>query len=147
MSDISRVPLESLLAHRSWVHALALRISRDAWDADDLEQETWAAVVARPPRDAGSPRGWLATVMRGLAHNLRRDATRRSARERAAAPREAVVSTDELAARADAEQIVIRAVLALEEPYRSVVLLRFFEDLPPRKIAARLQVPVETVRT
>src|SRR6185503_16110462 len=65
----------------------------------------------------------------------------------AAAPREAAPSTDALAARADAEQIVIRAVLALDEPYRSVVLLRFFEDLPPRRIAERLGVPVETVRT
>jgi hypothetical protein len=38
-------------------------------------------------------------------------------------------------------------VLALEEPYRETVLLRYFENLPPRAIARRLAVPVETVRT
>lgn len=148
MSDTrSRVPVETLLAHRDWVRALALRIARDAWDADDLEQATWAAAVARPPADGSSPRGWLATVMRRLAHNFRRDAARRRGRELAAPLREPAPSTDELAARADAEQIVIRAVLALEEPYRSVVLLRFFEGLSARAVAARLGVPLDTVRT
>jgi DNA-directed RNA polymerase specialized sigma24 family protein len=32
---------------------------------------------------------------------------------------------------------VAQVVLELEEPYRSTVLLRFFEDLEPREIAAR----------
>jgi hypothetical protein len=40
---------------------------------------------------------------------------------------------------------VVGTVLALEEPYRAVVLLRF--DLKPGAIARRLGVPVETVRT
>ncbi|MEM1453210.1 MAG: sigma factor-like helix-turn-helix DNA-binding protein, partial [Planctomycetota bacterium] len=36
--------------------------------------------------------------------------------------------------------------LDLDEPYRTVVLLRFFEELPPRAIAKRTGRPVETVR-
>ena len=40
-----------------------------------------------------------------------------------------------------------RAEIALDEPYRTTVLLRFFEDLPPRRVAARMGVPVETVRS
>ncbi len=39
------------------------------------------------------------------------------------------------------------ATLALAEPGRSTILLRFFEGLPPREIAARQRVPVETVRS
>ncbi|MEZ5989327.1 MAG: carboxypeptidase regulatory-like domain-containing protein [Planctomycetota bacterium] len=39
------------------------------------------------------------------------------------------------------------AVAALDGPYREVVLLRFYEGLPPREIASRLEVPVATVRT
>ena len=39
------------------------------------------------------------------------------------------------------------AVLTLAEPYRATVLLRFFEGLPPRLIAARLGVPVATVHS
>ena len=42
---------------------------------------------------------------------------------------------------------MVAAVLALAEPYRSAVLLRYYEELPPRAIARRLGVPVETVRT
>jgi DNA-directed RNA polymerase specialized sigma24 family protein len=38
-------------------------------------------------------------------------------------------------------------VLALDEPWRSAVLWRFFHDLQPRVIAARLGVPVATVRS
>ncbi|MFT4541616.1 MAG: hypothetical protein ACI841_002864 [Planctomycetota bacterium] len=39
------------------------------------------------------------------------------------------------------------SVLQLEEPFRSTLLLRFFEQLEPRKIAQRLQVPAPTVRS
>ena len=41
----------------------------------------------------------------------------------------------------------MRRVLALEEPYRETVLLRFFEDLPLKAIADRMRAPLETVRT
>jgi hypothetical protein len=40
-----------------------------------------------------------------------------------------------------------RAVEGLEEPYRTAIRLRFFEDLPPTQIRDRLRAPVETVRT
>jgi len=42
---------------------------------------------------------------------------------------------------------VARAVRTLDEPYRTAILLRYFEDLPPPAIAARLGAPLETVRT
>ena len=38
-------------------------------------------------------------------------------------------------------------MLDLDEPYQTTMLLRFFEDLPPRVVAERMGVPVETVRT
>ena len=45
------------------------------------------------------------------------------------------------------QQRVVEAVLALEPPYRDVILLRFCEELPPREVAAQLDIPVNTVRT
>jgi DNA-directed RNA polymerase specialized sigma24 family protein len=39
------------------------------------------------------------------------------------------------------------AVLALRDPYRSAILLRFCEDVAPSAIAERLGIPVETVKT
>jgi protocatechuate 3,4-dioxygenase beta subunit len=42
---------------------------------------------------------------------------------------------------------LVQAVLGLPEPYRTTILLRFFDGLPPRAIAKRMGVPVDTVRT
>src|SRR5690606_37993369 len=44
-------------------------------------------------------------------------------------------------------QRVASAVLELDEPFRSVVLLRWFEDREPGAIARQLGIPVATVRT
>ena len=56
-------------------------------------------------------------------------------------------ATDEVVARANMHQSVVRAVMELDEPYRTAVLLRYFDDLSCREIAERLEVPIETVRT
>jgi protocatechuate 3,4-dioxygenase beta subunit len=42
---------------------------------------------------------------------------------------------------------VVDAVLGLEPPYRETMLLRWFEELPPRTIAERTRVPVATVHS
>src|SRR6185503_5300852 len=42
---------------------------------------------------------------------------------------------------------LVSAVLELDEPYRSIVLLRYFEELPPREIAARTGIPLATVQS
>jgi hypothetical protein len=45
------------------------------------------------------------------------------------------------------QRILVESVLGLEKMYRTAVLLRFYDDLPPRAIARRLNIPVATVRT
>jgi len=45
------------------------------------------------------------------------------------------------------QKAVLSAVENLKEPYRQTIWLRFYEDQPPRRIAARMDVPVETVKT
>ena len=55
-------------------------------------------------------------------------------------------SADEIRAREEVRRKVVDAVLDLDEPYRTVVLLRYYEDLPPREIAKRTGVGDETVR-
>jgi RNA polymerase sigma factor (sigma-70 family) len=135
--------VESLLAHRGWVRTLASALAQPA-DADDLEQEAWLAALERPPADE-APRAWLATVLRRTASNMRRTLARRGARERAAARPEAVAAED-LVALAETHERVVRAVLALPEPYRSTILLRFFEGLSPTEIARRTTTPLDTVK-
>ncbi|MGH7149653.1 MAG: sigma-70 family RNA polymerase sigma factor, partial [Planctomycetota bacterium] len=148
-TDMERVPSDpqALLAHADFVRALARTLVRDAARADDLEQETWLAALEHPPRSAQAPRGWLLTVLRNLARRFARGEARRARWEGEAGRPEPVPSTDEIVAREETRRRVVEAVLALEEPYRSAVVLRFYEDLPPRAIARRLGVPIETART
>lgn len=139
--------VESLLAEREWVRALARSLVSDPGRADDVEQQTWLAATEHPPGDGSQPRAWLGTVLRNFVRRAGRGEGRRRLREVAAARPEAMPSAADMIARAEAHRRVVEAVMSLAEPYRSTVLARFFDDLPPREIARRMEVPVETVRT
>ncbi len=141
-------PLElaELADHSRFVRNLALRLLRDDDAADEVVQETMLAAVKAKPSTGRSLRPWLATVARNVIRKRFRTTDRRRRRETAAARPERVASTAALAARAEILKRVVDAVLSLDEPNRSAVLLRYYEDLPPREIAKRLGVPVETVR-
>ncbi len=136
-----------LLEHGTFIRALARSLVRDDPRADDVAQQTFLAALEHPPRRDEAPRSWLAKVLRNFARRSARDELRRTRREEAIARPEAGPSTEEIVAREATRRRVLEAVLALEEPYRSTVLLRFYEELPPRAIARKLGVPVETVRT
>jgi hypothetical protein len=71
---------------------------------------------------------------------------RRDARQQATAPADPVESPEQLVARAQAHQSLASLVVALAEPYRATVLLRFYEGLSAADIAARQGVPAGTVR-
>jgi RNA polymerase sigma-70 factor (ECF subfamily) len=137
---------EQVLAHDQFVRGLARHLLKDVHGAEDVAQQTWVAALQRPPV-AASLRGWLAAVVRRLALRRARGEGRELSRQRAAARQELVPSTAEIVAREALRAEVVRAVLELDESHRAIVLLRFFDHLPPRAIARRLSVPVETVRT
>ena len=141
------VPIEALLAHRGWVRRLARSLVRDDATADDVEQRTWLAALRSPPVCAESARAWLARVVRSQASKTFRADGRRGAHESAAARPESRASPQEIVAQAEVHRRLVGAVLRLCEPYRTTVLLRFFDDAPPRVVAERMGVPVETVRT
>ncbi len=137
---------EPLLQHDAFVRRLAHKLVRDEALALDLAQSTWLSWLTRPVA-AAAPRALLATIARRLAGKQRRSAMRRAARERMAGAPLPPPTPQELLAREEVRSRVVRAVLDLPAPMRDVIVLRFFEGLPPRAIAARLSLPVETVRT
>ncbi len=146
MSD--QIAPESLLSHSDFIRRLAWRLLRDEHQVEDVVQDTFVAAIERPPPDESGVRSWLGVVTRNLALKKRRSDTRRRKREETVAARTVRVPTAQTILEREAvRQRVVTAVLELDEPYRSVVLLRFFESLPPRDIARSLDVPVETVRT
>jgi RNA polymerase sigma-70 factor (ECF subfamily) len=143
----SPVTVDALLAERAWVRALARSLVASEADVDDVEQETWLAAVRHAPAQGSRPRAWLATVVRNQARLLWRRAGRRGRIERAAARPEATTSAANSVAHADALRRLVAALLALREPYRGTLLLRYFDGLSPDDIARREDAPVGTVKT
>lgn len=136
-----------LLDEVSWIRRLARELVADRDLAEDLVQETCVVALEHAPRERSKLRQWLAQVLRNTLRQRARAEGRRGARERDGARPEALEGTDRLVERVALQRELVGAVLELDEPYRSTVLLRFFEELPPRAIAARLGVPVATVQS
>lgn len=138
---------ERLLGEADFVRALSRSLLADRAAADDVAQDALVAGLEHPPEHAGVLRAWLARVVRNFAIQRGRGEARRAAREGQVARAERIPSAAEVLEREAARTSVVRAVLALEEPYRTAILLRFYEGQPPRAIARQLRLPVETVHT
>jgi len=132
--------LQALLEQTGWIHALARRLVRDPHLAADLVQDTWIDALEQPPDSSRPVRGWLATVMRNNLSKRRHGESSRARREQDSARAERERSTLEVLEKAEAHRNVVLAVLALDEPYRSTLLMRFFEQLSYHEIARRTGV-------
>jgi RNA polymerase sigma-70 factor (ECF subfamily) len=140
------IPIDDLLAHAEWLRGLAAHVVHGDEAAADLAQETWVAALRSPPGGDRPPRPWLAKVLRNFARRRARDGRGREARELAAADEATVPTPEALLERAEAQRLLAAAVVALPEPYRSTVLLRYYEGLTAVAIAAAHRLPEGTVR-
>jgi len=141
----ARFDAEELLRHATWLRALARALVRPD-EVDDVVQETWAAALAHPPGSAAALRVWLDRVVRNVARQFARTTGRRARREQAAALPESQPATADVVARAALHRELVGRVLALDDPTRTVVLLRFFDGLRAAQIAARVGASEEAVR-
>jgi len=140
------VKAEQLLAEGRALRALAQSLL--GADGDDALQEAHAAALARP--DAARRLGpWLAGTVRRLALRWRRDGSNRRAREAIVARGDVDAAADpaRVAEAADTAAAVANAVRALDEPFRSAIVLRYWRGLSPEQIAVELGVPHNTVRS
>jgi RNA polymerase sigma-70 factor (ECF subfamily) len=136
------------------VFRICYRILGRVDEAQDAAQETFVAAYRglATYRGDGPPAAWLARI--ATRECWRRAAT--GARRRAATTRLEDVeleaspeTTDPFRHVVAAEQReqVRRAVTALPEPYREVIVLRFFADLPLADIGVALGRPEATIKT
>ncbi|MBL8842969.1 MAG: sigma-70 family RNA polymerase sigma factor [Planctomycetes bacterium] len=132
--------------HRRSLHALARQLLRDDDAAADAVQEAAAVALTQPPAHLRDGRSWLAAVVRNLAFRSQRSAARRTRRE-AAVARSEVETTEDALERAETLRLLANAVAELDEPYRRVIVLRFFEERSVAQIAAGEGAPEPTVRT
>ncbi|MCC6408396.1 MAG: sigma-70 family RNA polymerase sigma factor [Planctomycetes bacterium] len=136
-----------LVQHERFLRAVARKLVHDQDLADDVVQDTWLAALQNPPRARETVRAWLTRVTYNRAIQSFRSRERRERRELGHARGESLPSLTEDLEREQARKLVIEAVAVTEEPYRTVLLLRYYEGLEPRDIAKLLRCPVETVRT
>jgi RNA polymerase sigma-70 factor (ECF subfamily) len=131
-------------ASQLFLRRLAFHLVRDEALAEDLVQDTWAAWVAERPSGLAEPRAWLARVLRNRAFNAKRARERRARRERLAGRPES--SAPETDGTLEAQTQLLEALRALDEPYRSTLVQRYYHDLSPKEIAERSGAPLNTVK-
>jgi RNA polymerase sigma factor (sigma-70 family) len=143
----SRGDLDRLLAESKWVRALARSLVAPG-EAEDVVQQTWLAALQRPPRlggDGDNLRGWLARVLSNVVRRRHRDeAVKRESLRRLSSEcgQEARPAESRLVLQRD----LAEAVLHLEEPYRSAIVLRYLDGLTPRELAVAQSVSYDAAR-
>lgn len=146
-TNISVPAIEELLGHADWARRLARDLTADEGRAEDAVQDAYVAALERPPDRSENLRGWFARVVANGIRMRGRTETRRVRRERASAREEALPSAAELAGEIEWQRRVAAAVLELDEPQRTTVLLHFYRQLPLAEIARRQGEPAATVRS
>lgn len=124
--------------HTAALYLLALRLTGNRGDADDVVQETWLRAAVRDDRlrEAASPRAWLAAILINCSREQRR--TRRGATvvdEGADAPAHGT--------RLDLES----ALRALPDGFREVLVLHDVEGHTHEEIAVLLGIDSGTSRS
>jgi RNA polymerase sigma-70 factor (ECF subfamily) len=137
--------LAALLAHADWLRRLA-RMLVGPSAADDAVQDTYVAALRSPPDPALPARPWLSRVLRNATRMAHRTSTRRAHREDAFVASRAPAGIDDAVARAETFRTLVELVLALGEPYRTVLVRHYFDGDTFAEIARRDGVPEATVR-
>jgi RNA polymerase sigma-70 factor (ECF subfamily) len=139
--------LDHLLEHQTWALRIARQLVREEHEAEELVQRTWIAAMRRPPDTARGARAWIRRVILNLARERHRRVGTRLRHELASQDASATSpDASESASREEIRELLADRLLALQEPYRTTLTLRYYEDLSSTEIAARLGVPSGTVR-
>lgn len=147
--DLAREFEVRLVESSTLAFRVAFGVLRQRQDAEDIAQEAFARAHRhfRQLRDRDRFRAWLVRMTWRLAINRRRADQRRAARESVLVSPQATLSTDEsLAARERAQQLW-RAIDALPEKLRLVVVLAAIEGHDVQEVARLLGLPPGTVKS
>jgi RNA polymerase sigma-70 factor, ECF subfamily len=144
MEPLRGAPLDPdrLIAHVDVLYRAAWALSGSRHDAEDLVQETYVNVLARPRRIRGSELGYLLRALRNTHTDRRRTAARRPVTVE-------LVETD---APHDDESLVdpraiMAAIASAPPPFRDAVVAVDVLGLSYAEAARHLSVPEGTVTT
>ena len=133
------------------VKSFMMRKGAIAEQAEDLVQETMIAVWSKAAlyvQDRGSVATWIFTI----ARNLRIDRLRREKSNQYTDidDYDAISDEpgqDEALRRLQEDSAVAKALAQIPPEQRELLILSYVEDLPQSEIAARLQIPLGTVKS
>ena len=134
--------------HYRRVYAIALRFARDAEGAEEIVQDAFIRVWRSLPSFNGNSR--LSTWLHSVAVNTALDRLRQRSRSEARIDRGVDLdhyATEVGRAMPAADIDLERAVAALPNGAREVVILHYFEGFPCAQIAERLGVVEGTVKS
>jgi RNA polymerase sigma-70 factor, ECF subfamily len=133
------------------VKSFMMRKGANAEQAEDLVQETMISVWGKAQlytRDRGSASTWIFTI----ARNLRIDRLRRekanlySDLEGFDAPSDDP-GIDDALGRFEEDGLVAKALAEIPEEQRELLIMSYVDDIPQSEIAARLKIPLGTVKS
>lgn len=137
----------AFLSNEKALKSLAQRITRSEHDAEDVLQEVWLELLKNQDQEVRSPAGWLRVVTLRTAMRHRRRAKDRIASERRGArDLEAPSFVDRLAGELSLAQLCAE-VNRLQDPFRSVIRMRYIQELTYTEIAERLDISEGTARS
>ena len=131
--------------HHAAVYRYAFRLSGDACDAEDLTQQTFLAAQVKLDqlRNADHARAWLLAILRNAYFKTCRKRTPLAA---AAVELDMDSIPEEAPAAPEIDQQALQAALDdLNDEFKSVLLLFYFEGCSYREIAEKLTLPPGTV--
>jgi RNA polymerase sigma-70 factor, ECF subfamily len=137
---------EAVSAYYEPLYRFALGLSRSEADAADLTQRAFEkfATKADSLRDKAKTKTWLFTTLYRDFLQQKRHATKFPQAELDETVDASIVVLPRGDVTADANS-ALAALNALEEPFRSALVLFYLQDLSYREIAEILEVPIGTV--
>ena len=129
---------------RTAVYSLALSYLGNAYDAQDITQDTFVQVWERAGqyRPNGSPMGWLLTVCRNLALMRIRKADRHADLDDSGWD---AIPAEEKGLSVEERALLQDALALLDKNERRVVMLHAAAGMKHREIAVLLEMPLATV--
>ena len=133
------------------VKSFMLRSGADSATADDLAQEALSAVWRKArlySPEKGNPTSWIFTIVRNLRiDRLRRERVWQPLPEDHGEVPTDDIAPDEMLSRQERINTLRDALKVLPEEQREVIMLSYLEGLAHSDIAARLNVPIGTVKS
>ena len=148
-----------MAAYREPLYTLLLRMTRNTVTADDLTMETFVKAFMQLHRysPTGTCSSWLSTIgvnpyidhlrrlylqsvpLSSAARDAEGDAIEYQIPSNQPNPEESLI-------RMERDEALKAIVEQLKEPYRVIVQMRYYEDMSYEEIAAKLNIPMGTVK-